>query len=156
MTKEILDLDEIERELKEISSWPWKCGLPVGATTYIGTGTNIIDGYNFGVRNLDANFIAKSPQRLAAAVKRIRFLEDKLNKYQLRIEKAAISPPDALNKSADYLDGWVEGLESIMDPLSLKSSNEQEDRTDLSKFIGLDGEITPDGFKIRNKKSSDK
>lgn len=37
----------------------------------------------------------------------------------------------------------------------LKSSDEQKDRTDLSKFIGLDGEITPDGFKIRNKKSSD-
>ena len=142
------DVEEVERELNKISFWPWKRS----ETGNLFTISNKLTNKTLNVLNpdetkkgakriayipkgiskksvqqidIDFNFISKSPQRLAAAVERIRFLEDVVNKYQLRIEKAAVSPPNALNKSSDYLDGWVEGLESIMATSILKSSDEE-------------------------------
>lgn len=80
---EEFDLEQIERELKEISPWPWIAS--VYRDEWYLDGPPIIN-YDGCHGEADTKFIAKSPQRLAAAVKRIRELEniinemDKLNK----------------------------------------------------------------------------
>lgn len=139
------DVEEVEKALSEISPWPWffkdekyqgsGAVYPNVITSTLHAIAHISSGFTYEYKinsneserrdALNGLFISKSPQRLAAAVERIRFLEDVVNKYQLRIEKAAVSPPNALNKSSDYLDGWVEGLESIMATSILKSSDEE-------------------------------
>lgn len=72
------DREQIRKELGEISPWPWRPGKPLDGTTYIGTGTNIENGYNFGVRNCDAYFIAQAPARIAALLDEVERLEKEL------------------------------------------------------------------------------
>lgn len=96
---ENLNLDKIERELKEISPWPWHATIeqeeevdeiePIWTVGPYNDRTNWKNDCNcngYGMLKKDAIFSAQAPQRLAAAVKRIRELEniinemDKLNK----------------------------------------------------------------------------
>lgn len=99
---EKFDCDEIERHLKEISPWPWKWECEDSTLVALGSVENTLkdhvlsawrckacanrDNQCLWPNKIDSDFIAKSPQRLAAAVKRIRELEniinemDKLNK----------------------------------------------------------------------------
>ena len=68
------DCEEIERELNEIPSWPWR----VGTRIMYGTNGNYLLTTAGGVKEQQTAlfFASKSPQRLAAAVKRIRELEE--------------------------------------------------------------------------------
>lgn len=111
------DCEEIERELKEISPWPWK--HVAGEDEY--EGNRIQDKNEKSImcdmkyypscpEIIDQEFIFKSPQRLAAAVKRIRDLEKELERLKAPVGNG----------------------------------------TDLSKYVGLNGQITPYGFKLKS------
>lgn len=95
-----LNLDQIERELKEISVWPWHATIEqeedVDETESIWTvgpyndrpnWKNDCNCHGYGMLKKDAIFAAKSPQRLSAAVKRIRVLEQQINYFKEYSEK---------------------------------------------------------------------
>lgn len=100
------DVEEVERELNKISFWPWKRS----ETGNLFTISNKLTNKTLNVLNpdetkkgakriayipkgiskksvqqidIDFNFISKSPQRLAAAVERIKELEEELGKWEI-------------------------------------------------------------------------
>jgi len=71
---EPLDIDKIEEELKQISSWPWSyCEDDM----YDKEGRNLIWSTCGSVFNnkSDLFFISNSPERIAALIDRVRELE---------------------------------------------------------------------------------
>lgn len=79
-----LDLKQIELELNQITPWPWVQVIESWSST-VNTSepSNLIkDQVCPQVRRLvDSAFIAKSPERIAALVKRVRELEKALEFY---------------------------------------------------------------------------
>lgn len=79
---EPLDIDKIEEELKQISPWPWEaveCGVDEMFFGMPEAGEGYRNFTDMGdIRHVDAEFMAKAPERIAALVKRVRELEEAL------------------------------------------------------------------------------
>lgn len=90
-----IDIEEIERELTEIQEWPWECDEHYDVYCKNPELTAHPQAAEYGDYKTLASvpfgdstgpFIAKSPQRLAALVERIRELEQKLKERKQEIE----------------------------------------------------------------------